>query len=86
MAVLTNKQFIAVAVVAAVGGYLVYRFGKKVITEELNPFSDQNVVYDNIIGGAGRAVTGDEHWSLGGQFWEWLNPDAAQAERDLLKP
>ena len=83
MAVLTNQQFAAIAVVAAVGGFFAWKFGKKLLTEKLNPASTNNVVYNDIIGGAGRAVTGDEHWSLGVQLWEWLNPDAVEAEKGL---
>lgn len=86
MAVLSDRQFVAIAAVAAVAGYVVWKFGKKLITEELNPLSDQNVVYDNVIGGVGRAVSGDEHWSLGVQLWEWLNPDAVAAEQGTVKP
>ena len=86
MAMLTDKQFLILAGAAAVAGYLVWKFGKKLVTEELNPLSDRNVVYDNVIGGVGRTVSGNEHWSLGVQVWEWLNPGAVQAERDLLKP
>lgn len=67
-----------------VGGVLVaglvwWLFGdklKRVVTEKLNPASDQNVVYDDIIGGVGRAVSDDPNWSLGSWIYDVFNKDA----------
>ena len=62
---------------AIVGGVAVWYILRKVgavaeaAIDEVNPLSDDNVVYDNIIGGTGRAITGDDDWTLGGQIWDW---------------
>lgn len=37
---------------------------------KLNPYSAKNVLYDNVIGGAGRALTGSEGFSLGGWIYD----------------
>lgn len=41
--------------------------------QKLSPYSDKNVLYDNVIGGAGRVITGDASWSLGGQIYDWFH-------------
>lgn len=47
-----------------------------VVTEKLNPASDQNVIYDDVIGGVGRAVSGNDNWSLGSWIYDVFNKDA----------
>jgi hypothetical protein len=37
---------------------------------KLNPYSSSNLVYDNAIGGAGRAITGNPNWTLGGALYD----------------
>lgn len=43
--------------------------------DKVNPYSADNVIYDNVIGGAGRAISGDEHWSLGGWLYDITHPN-----------
>lgn len=45
----------------------------KVAATKLNPYSGSNVLYDNVIGGAGRAVSGDSGWTLGGWLYDVIN-------------
>ncbi|WP_171014186.1 hypothetical protein, partial [Chitinivorax sp. B] len=33
------------------------------------------VFYDGLIGGLGRWLSGDEHWNLGGQLYDWTHRD-----------
>jgi hypothetical protein len=46
------------------------------VTHELNPASPDNIIYDGLIGGAGRAITGDEDFSLGVWLFEVTHPNA----------
>lgn len=43
-------------------------------TTTLNPFSNENIIYDGIIGGTGRALTGDKDFSLGGSIYDLTHP------------
>lgn len=45
----------------------------------LNPASSNNVAYraTNAVGGA---IAGDQNFSIGARFWEFMNPGAAAAE------
>lgn len=69
MSLLTNKQAAGLAVIVVVGVYFVQKKASdgadKLFTEWLNPTSDKNVIYNGIIGGTGRALSGDDSWSLG---------------------
>ena len=49
---------------------------------KLNPASSENLIYDGLIGGVGRAVTGDEDFSLGGYIYDVTHPGTT----DLSKP
>lgn len=53
--------------IAEVAGEIAEVAGKK-----LNPASTENVIYDDVVGGVGRYLTGDESWSLGGQLYDWF--------------
>lgn len=73
------KIYIVYGVAAVVVGYLAYRGVKAaaaIASTKLNPFSDQNFIYDDLIGGVGRSVSGDESWTLGGAVYEMTHPDA----------
>jgi hypothetical protein len=64
---------------AAAAFYLAWRAytgAEYLVTEKLNPASTNNVVYDNLIGGIGRTVSGSEHWSLGGWLYDITHPNA----------
>lgn len=51
----------------------------------VNPADNRNLAYAGVVGGVGRALSGDEHWSLGSWLWEVTHSDAVAAERDLTK-
>lgn len=44
----------------------------KTVTEDLNPASDKNVVY-SAVNAAGRQITSDPSFNLGGSLWEFWN-------------
>lgn len=64
---------IMVVAVLAVAGIAYAYFKRKDIANALNPASTENIIYDNFVGGIGRQLTGDPHWSLGGQIYDWVN-------------
>lgn len=70
-----------VAVVAVV--YLARRAGgavadaAAVVGDKVNPYSSNNFIYDNVIGGLGRTLSGDESWSLGGWIYDLTHPEEA---------
>jgi hypothetical protein len=73
---LSTKLVIGVSVGVA-AAYLISRaagnvteLAKDLVTEKLNPVSDQNIIYDGVVGGVGRVISGDEHWSLGGWIYD----------------
>ncbi|MFC3151801.1 hypothetical protein ACFOEK_12245 [Litoribrevibacter euphylliae] len=79
----TDKQLIGLGVAAAVvGGLVIWQaskaakaaaeFTEEVITEDLNPVSDQNLAYSGV-NGVGAALTGDEDFKLGRWLYEKLN-------------
>jgi len=45
----------------------------EVASVKLNPLNSQNVVYDNVIGGVGKALSQDAGWSLGGWVYDVLH-------------
>ncbi len=47
---------------------------EKVVTEDLNPASDQNLAY-KATNAVGAAVTGDKDFSLGVWIYEWIHGD-----------
>jgi len=47
----------------------------KVAGTKLNPYDDENVVYQNVIGGAGKAISGNDHWSLGAWVYDVTHGD-----------
>jgi len=55
----------------AVGAGVYVYSQRQAIADKVNPASDENIIYDDVIGGAGRAITGDEHWNLGGALYDW---------------
>lgn len=81
--VLNNQQFTAVAVVIAAGLAFLY-FKREAIAEAVNPVSRNNLAYKGV-NAVGEAVTGDEHWTLGGYMFELLNPQAVAREQELTK-
>ncbi|MCL4315635.1 MAG: hypothetical protein M1527_02015 [Gammaproteobacteria bacterium] len=68
-----------VAVVAVV--YLTRRAGAAVadaaavVGDKINPYSSNNFLYDGVIGGAGRALSGDSSWSLGSWIYDLTHPE-----------
>lgn len=68
-----------VAVVAVV--YLTRRAGAAVadaaavVGDKINPYSSTNFLYDNVIGGLGRTLSGNENWSLGNWIYDLTHPD-----------
>jgi hypothetical protein len=44
------------------------------------PTSDQNIIYDDIVGGIGRAASGDESWSAGTWLYDLFNKPEKPAE------
>lgn len=40
------------------------------ITPKINPASDQNFIYHDIIGAVGRSSSGDPDWTLGGWIYD----------------
>ena len=75
MATFTDKQLIGLGVAAAlVGGLALWQlrkaaaataeFAEEVVTEDLNPVSDQNLAYRGV-NGIGAALTGEEDFRLG---------------------
>lgn len=70
---------------AAAGGmfaYLVARDALPKIGQAVDITSPENVAYKGTTKVV-RAVTGDEHATLGTKLWEWLNPAAVQKEKEL---
>ncbi len=76
----TNKQMIGLGVAAVVvGGLAIWQIKKgaqaaaqiteEVITEDLNPVSDQNLAYRGV-NGVGAALTGDNEFTLGRWLYE----------------
>lgn len=68
----TSTLLILVGVGAA--GFVAFRgvkAAKELVTKKLNPASDQNFIYHDVIGS-------DENWSLGSQIYDWLHPNEAE--------
>lgn len=62
--------------VAAFIAYEIYKGGKTLITQTLNPASDKNAAYSGI-NALGAAVTGNSNFSLGSAAFDWFhNPPA----------
>jgi hypothetical protein len=71
------KQYAALAAIGAGAVLVIAHYAKKgaaaavhVAETKLNPYSDKNALYDNVIGGAGQAISGDKNWSLGTWLYE----------------
>jgi hypothetical protein len=75
------KEYGALFAVGAGAVLILAYFAKKGVTKgltaaahvaetKLNPYSNQNIIYDGVIGGAGRAITGGKNWSLGGALYD----------------
>lgn len=75
---LETKTWLVVGAVALMLGVLAFRKAKAaavdLLTNKLNPASGENIIYDGVIGGIGRAVTGDKDFSLGGSIYDALHP------------
>lgn len=77
-----------ILVAAAAVGYLAWRAYKgagkaaqvvgRVITEDLNPASQNNLV-NRAVNATVQAVTGDSGATLGTKVYDWLHPDAGPA-------
>lgn len=78
MAILTNKQFLGVAVAGALGGWLLVRKAEKIATR-LNPVNQDNYIYSGV-NAVGSKLTTDEHFTLGG----WLYDITHSREGDYL--
>ncbi len=44
------------------------------VADKVNPYSSNNFLYDNVIGGFGRTLSGDEGWSLGTWIYDLTHP------------
>lgn len=76
---------------ACLGGYLIYKGVtkgaagvKKVITENLNPTSDQNLAY-RAASAVVQGLTGDKTATLGTKIYDWLHPDQNIVKADFTK-
>lgn len=74
MSLLTNKQALGAVVIVAVGVLFVKSKtedgAETLFSEWLNPASDKNLIYNGIIGGTGRVLSGDPSWSLGSWLYD----------------
>jgi hypothetical protein len=71
------KQYAMLFALGAGAVLILGYFAKKGVTAaaqvagtKLNPYSSGNLVYDNTIGGAGRVITGNPNWTLGGALYD----------------
>lgn len=62
MALLTNKQFAALAVAGGLGAYWLYR-KSAAVAQAVNPMNRENVFHQSALGIA-RELSGDPDWSL----------------------
>lgn len=65
-------------------GYRGYSQAKQLAAgavEAVNPVSDKNIVYRSV-DGVGAALTGNKHFSLGSQIYDWFNPAANESVVD----
>lgn len=64
--------------------------GAAAAAHKANPYSTDNVIYHDVIGGAGRAVTGDTNWTLGGWIYDLFHkpydPNAAANAAGAFAP
>lgn len=81
------KKYALLVALGAGAVFAVVYYAKKgavaagqIASTKLNPYSNQNAVYQNVIGGAGRAVTGNQSWTLGGAIYDLFNPSTAAAQ------
>lgn len=70
------------AVVIAAVGVGLYLFFKREVSDAaaavgnaINPASDENLAYRGV-NAVGGALSGDEHWTLGGWLYDILHPSA----------
>lgn len=75
------KLYLALGVVGLAVAFVAYRAAKGIAgsvkdfaATKLNPLSNENLIYDGVIGNTGRALTGDENFTLGGYTYELLHP------------
>jgi len=40
------------------------------LAPKVAPWSDQNIIYKDIIGAIGRSTSGDKNWTLGGWIYD----------------
>lgn len=57
---------------------------KKVLTEDLNPASPENVVYKAASAAVDKLAGDGEKIPVGVRIWEKLNPEKVQREKDML--
>lgn len=69
--------------IVALGALLVVGWQlQRVAKAKLNPASDANVIYKDVIGGVGRSLSGSEDWTLGGWVYDLTHPGVrAELER-----
>jgi len=62
---------------AALALYLAWqaRQAAAAVAGKVNPYNRDNLIYQDVVGGLGRAVTGDKDWSLGGWLYDVINPN-----------
>lgn len=83
---ITKDQAIAVAVLAGTviavyvlwkakeGAAAVVETARGVVTQDLNPASDRNLIYRGV-NAVGGAIAGEDDWSLGSAIYDWLHPE-----------
>lgn len=71
----TNEQMIALGIVGVVAlMWIGNRAAKAAVAvgQAVNPVNQDNIFYSGV-SAVGEKITGDKHWTLGGQIYEWFN-------------
>lgn len=74
-----NQQVVLSIAGVLATGVMIYWFinrGSEVVAaagEKLNPASPKNVVYDNVLNGLGRSLTGDSSFDFGAKLYDAFN-------------
>lgn len=54
----------------------------KAVGRAVDPTSDQNLAYSGV-NAVGSAISGDQHWTLGGWLYDVFNPDQMQVAANV---
>lgn len=69
MSMFTDKQMIGIAIVGAGVIYSVKKKADKIVTETLNPMSQNNAAY-SAVNSIGAMASGNQHFNLGGWIYD----------------